>query len=34
LIGMGRPEHVAENLRVAEHPPMPADAWEALFTRA
>jgi aryl-alcohol dehydrogenase-like predicted oxidoreductase len=34
LIGMGRPEHVAENLLVAEHPPMPADAWEALFTRA
>jgi aryl-alcohol dehydrogenase-like predicted oxidoreductase len=34
LIGMGSPEHVAENLHVAEHPPMPADAWEALFTRA
>ena len=34
LIGMGRPEHVAENLHVAEHPPMPADVWEALFTRA
>ncbi len=34
LIGMGRPEHVQANIRIAEHPPMPADAWEALFTRA
>jgi aryl-alcohol dehydrogenase-like predicted oxidoreductase len=32
LIGMGRPEHVALNIRVAEKPTMVASEWQALFT--
>lgn len=32
LIGMGRPEHVALNIRVAEEPPIAANAWQSLFT--
>jgi aryl-alcohol dehydrogenase-like predicted oxidoreductase len=34
LIGMGKPEHVKRNVRVAEHPPMATADWQALFTRA
>ncbi len=33
LIGMGRPEHVAENLKVAGLPPAPREQWEKLFER-
>ncbi len=31
LIGMGRPEHVRENIKVTEQPPSPAGDWERLF---
>ena len=33
LVGMGRPEHVAENLKVAGLPPAPREQWEKLFER-
>jgi len=33
LIGMGRPEHVTENLKVASLPPSPREQWERLFER-
>jgi aryl-alcohol dehydrogenase-like predicted oxidoreductase len=32
LVGMGRPEHVQTNLRIASHPPMPQKSWESLFS--
>ncbi len=31
LVGMGRPEHVVENIALAEQPPTPAEKWEGLF---
>lgn len=31
LVGMGRPEHVIENVALAEQPPTPAKMWEGLF---
>jgi len=34
LIGMGRPEHVAENLKVAGLPATSREQWEKLFERA
>lgn len=33
LVGMGKPVHVLENIKTALTPPMPADKWEALFSR-
>jgi aryl-alcohol dehydrogenase-like predicted oxidoreductase len=33
LIGMGRKEHVAPNLKPALVPPTPADEWQKLFTQ-
>jgi len=33
LVGMGRPEHVRENLKVAELAPAPREQWEKLFER-
>jgi aryl-alcohol dehydrogenase-like predicted oxidoreductase len=32
LVGMGKKEHVTENLKIAPIPPLPQDKWEALFT--
>jgi aryl-alcohol dehydrogenase-like predicted oxidoreductase len=33
LVGMGRPEHVRENLKVAALPPAPREQWSKLFER-
>ena len=33
LVGMGRPEHVRENLKVASLPPAPREQWSKLFER-
>jgi aryl-alcohol dehydrogenase-like predicted oxidoreductase len=33
LVGMGRPEHVRENLKVAVLPPTPREQWSKLFER-
>ena len=33
LVGMGRKQHVAANLRIAEVPPIPREQWESLFTK-
>ncbi|HYN15165.1 MAG TPA: aldo/keto reductase [Terriglobales bacterium] len=33
LVGMGRPEHVRENLEVAALPPTPREQWSKLFER-
>ena len=33
LVGMGQPEHVAENLKVASLSPAPREQWEKLFER-
>jgi len=33
LVGMGRPEHVRENLKVASRPPAPPEQWSKLFER-
>jgi len=33
LVGMGRPEHVRENLQVASLPPTPREQWSKLFER-
>jgi len=33
LVGMGRPEHVRENLKVAGLPPAPREQWAKLFER-
>jgi aryl-alcohol dehydrogenase-like predicted oxidoreductase len=32
LIGMGRKEHVAANLKIAEIPPMERESWEGMFS--
>ena len=34
LVGMGRPEHVRENLKVASQPAAPREQWLKLFERA
>jgi aryl-alcohol dehydrogenase-like predicted oxidoreductase len=34
LVGMGRPEHVRENLKVAALPPAPREQWSKLFEGA
>lgn len=34
LVGMGRPEHVRKNLKVASLPPAPREQWSKLFERA
>lgn len=34
LVGMGRPAHVLENIKVAAREPMKPEQWEALFSRA
>ena len=34
LVGMGRPEHVRENLKVASQPTAPREQWSKLFERA
>ena len=34
LVGMGRKQHVEENIQVAARPPAPAEEWKKLFTRA
>lgn len=31
LVGMAHPEHVLENVKVAQEPPMDAESWAALF---
>jgi aryl-alcohol dehydrogenase-like predicted oxidoreductase len=33
LVGMGKPEHVTANLRIAHQSPMPQADWEGLFSR-
>jgi predicted aldo/keto reductase-like oxidoreductase len=33
LVGMGDPEHVRENLRVAAIKPMEQHSWESMFSR-
>jgi aryl-alcohol dehydrogenase-like predicted oxidoreductase len=33
LVGMGRPEHVRENLKVAALPTAPREQWSKLFER-